>query len=264
MGSRGEADEVDESDDAGRLLSLLEAEVGHAARAWAPVARVAPDTVSAALGWLAQPRRRGALEPGHRALILLAVDASSTHRDEESVRAHVADALGAGASEADILEVGELASIVGMHTFTFGIPLVDQVVREVVGAEAVVGDPERVASLRADRLGGRYWGEFDEELGDFTDAMLRLDPDMFEAYLDYTSRSWQQGSLPPWFKELVYVALDVVAEHQYAPGARLHMRNALRFGATPEQLVEVLELVSRQGFQALTLTGRALDEVRGR
>jgi alkylhydroperoxidase/carboxymuconolactone decarboxylase family protein YurZ len=244
------------------LLSQLRGELGHAAEDWEPLVRLAPDTVRAALPWLAQPRHRGALEPHQRALILLAVDASSTHRDERSVRAHVADALAAGASEADILEVGELASIVGMHTFTFGITLVDQVVTEVEGPEAVVGDPERVLSLRAERLGGRYWGEFDEELGDFTDAMLRLEPDMFEAYLDYTSRSWQQGSLPPWFKELVYVALDVVAEHQYAPGARLHMRSALRFGAKPGQLLEVLELVSRQGFQALTLTARALDEVR--
>jgi alkylhydroperoxidase/carboxymuconolactone decarboxylase family protein YurZ len=238
----------------------LRAAVGHDAAAWAPVSRVAPATVAAVLPWLGRPRARGALTDRERALVRLAVDASSTHRDEASVRAHVADALDAGAAPGEIIEIAELASIVGMHTFTFGMPLALEAIREVVGEDAVRGDAERVAALREARLNGRYWDEFDGELGEFTEAMLALDPDMLEIYLDYTTRSWREGTLEPWFKELVYVALDVVAEHQYAPGARLHMRNALRFGATPDQLLEVLEVVSLQGFQAVTLTARALED----
>lgn len=249
---------------AGDLPGALRAVLGHGAGEWDPVIRVAPATARAALPWLARPGARGALTPRDRALVLLAVDASSTHRDERSVLAHVADALDAGATSQDVMEIAELASIVGMHTFTFGMPIVREVAAEVAGADAVAGDAERIAALRESRLAGRYWEEFDAELGAFTEAMLHLDPDMLEAYLDYTQRSWREGSLEPWLKELVYVALDVVAEHQYAPGVRLHARNALRFGATVDQLVEVLELVSRQGFQALALTARALEEVQAR
>lgn len=256
-------DDSEEARGAGDLPGALRDVLGHGASEWDPVLRVAPATVRAALPWLSRPLQRGALTPRERALVLLAVDTSSTHRDEPSVRAHVADALDAGATREEVMEVAELASIVGMHTFTFGMPLVREVAEEVLGPDAVAGDAERIAALREARLGGRYWEEFDAELGAFTEAMLHLDPDMLEAYLDYTGRSWRDGALEPWLKELVYVALDVVAEHQYAPGVRLHARNALSFGASVAQLVEVLELVSRQGFQALAITARALEEVDG-
>lgn len=43
-------------------------------------------------------------------------------------------------------------------------------------------------------------------------------------------------------KELVYCAFDAAATHLYVPGLKLHMKNALGYGATPQEIVEVLEL----------------------
>jgi alkylhydroperoxidase/carboxymuconolactone decarboxylase family protein YurZ len=243
------------------LRASLRAELGPDADAWEPVVALAPGTVEAALPWLSGPGARGALSARDRALVLVAVDSCSTHRDESAVRAHVRSALEAGATADQVLEAAELASVVGMHSLTFGLPLLDDELRAQGGDQAVQGDTDRVAALRREFIDeSQYWERFEQHLGGFTDAVLRLDPSMFEAFMAFTSRAWRDGSLEPKLKELIYVALDVVAEHQYEPGLRIHLHNAMAFGATADEVLEVMELVSLQGFQALTLTARILTE----
>jgi alkylhydroperoxidase/carboxymuconolactone decarboxylase family protein YurZ len=86
-----------------------------------------------------------------------------------------------------------------------------------------------------------YW--FEEVWGD----ILRMDTDFFEAYLNFSAVPWRKGVLPPKIKELIYVAIDASTTHLFAPGLRLHIRNALRYGATKEEIMEVLELTSVLG-----------------
>ena len=64
---------------------------------------------------------------------------------------------------------------------------------------------------------------------------------------------WRHGTLEPKIKELIYVAIDAATTHLYEPGLRAHIRNALRYGATKEEIMEVLELVSVLGIHACTL-----------
>lgn len=64
---------------------------------------------------------------------------------------------------------------------------------------------------------------------------------------------WQKGPLEPKMKELIYIAIDAATTHLYEPGLRQHMRNALKYGATKEEIMEVLELVSVLGIHACTL-----------
>jgi alkylhydroperoxidase/carboxymuconolactone decarboxylase family protein YurZ len=45
-------------------------------------------------------------------------------------------------------------------------------------------------------------------------------------------------------KELVYCAFDCAATHLYVPGLKLHMKNALSYGATPQEILEVLEIAT--------------------
>ena len=54
-------------------------------------------------------------------------------------------------------------------------------------------------------------------------------------------------------KELVYIAFDAAATHLYVPGLKLHMRNAVRLGATAGEITEVLEIVSVIGIHAATV-----------
>lgn len=46
-------------------------------------------------------------------------------------------------------------------------------------------------------------------------------------------------------KELIYCAFDAAATHLYVPGLKLHMHNALGYGASPEEVMEVLEIATQ-------------------
>ncbi len=102
----------------------------------------------------------------------------------------------------------------------------------------------RIREAFIDRRG--YWNGF-------WDGLLQLDPDFFEAYIEFSGVPWRNGTLEPKVKELVYIAIDAATTHLYEPGLRQHIRNALGYGATREEIMEVYELVSVLGIHACTL-----------
>ncbi len=92
-----------------------------------------------------------------------------------------------------------------------------------------------------------YWSE------GIWGEVLRLDPDFFEAYLNFSAVPWRKGVLPPKIKELIYTAIDASTTHLYEPGLRQHISNALKYGATKEEIMEVFELVSVLGIHTCTM-----------
>jgi alkylhydroperoxidase/carboxymuconolactone decarboxylase family protein YurZ len=91
-----------------------------------------------------------------------------------------------------------------------------------------------------------YWKE--EAWG----QLLRLDPEFFEAYTNYSSKPWIKGVLPPKVKELIYIAIDSSCTHLHLNGIRVHVKNALKYGATKEEIMEVFELTSILGIHTVT------------
>lgn len=118
---------------------------------------------------------------------------------------------------------------------------------------------ENKALLKQEFISKRgYWNSF-------CDGLLDLDPDFFSAYLDYSSIPWRHGTLQPKVKEFIYIAIDAATTHLYKPGLRVHLRNALRYGATSEEIMEVYRLTSSIGAAATMLLGtRILAEELGR
>ena len=92
-----------------------------------------------------------------------------------------------------------------------------------------------------------YWSE------GIWGQVLSLDPDFFEAYLNFSAVPWKKGVLPPKIKELIYIAIDASTTHLYEPGLRQHISNALKYGATKEEIMEVLELTSVLGIHTCTM-----------
>jgi alkylhydroperoxidase/carboxymuconolactone decarboxylase family protein YurZ len=82
--------------------------------------------------------------------------------------------------------------------------------------------------------------------------VLALSPDFFEAYMRFSSVPWQHGRLEPKVKEFIYIAIDAATTHLYAPGTRIHIRNAIGYGATSQEIMEVLELISVLGIHSTT------------
>ena len=87
----------------------------------------------------------------------------------------------------------------------------------------------------------------------FWDGLLLLDADFFEAYLQFSGVPWKNGTLEPKIRELIYVAIDASTTHLYEPGLRQHIQNALRHGATKDEIMEVYELTSVLGIHTCTL-----------
>ena len=84
------------------------------------------------------------------------------------------------------------------------------------------------------------------------ETLLKLSPDFFKAYLDLSSVPWKTGVLEPKIKELIYVAIDIATTHLFLSGTRIHMRNALKHGATKDEIMEVIALVSICGMHSAT------------
>ena len=214
---------------------------------WEGLLEVDPEFFAAYLQFSSVPWKSGSLSPKVRELIYIAIDASTTHLYEPGIRQHVQNALRHGATRAEIMEVYELTSVLGIHTCTMGVPvLLDELRQAGLEPEDTAHD-ERRRDLKAsfERQRG-YWN-------DFWDGLLQLDPDFFEAYVAFSSVPWANGTLEPKIKELIYVAIDAATTHLYEPGLRQHIRNALRYGATRAEIMEVYELTSVLGIHTCTL-----------
>ncbi len=85
---------------------------------------------------------------------------------------------------------------------------------------------------------------------DYRESLLKLDEKLFEAYLNYSAIPWKRGVLDPKIKEFIYIAMDISTTHLYQPGTTLHCKNALNYGATKEELMEILELCCPMGIQS--------------
>lgn len=215
--------------------------------AWQNVLELDAEFLHAYLQWSALPARKGHLEPKVREFIFIAADAAATHLYTPGIRQHVRAALDLGATATEIMEVLELTSTLGIHACNVGIPLLLEVLAEEGKRTGPAPLTPRQEELKAEFTANRgYWHEF-------WDGLLELDPDLFAAYTEFSSLPWQAGVLEPKVKELVYVAFDAAATHLYVPGLKLHLRNAVRLGATTEELVEVLEIVSVIGIHAATV-----------
>ena len=105
---------------------------------------------------------------------------------------------------------------------------------------------------------------FERERGfsrDWHQHLVRHDPDFFARYIGWSSHMYKRGALPLRFKELILMALDASCTHQHADGTRVHMRNALRYGASVSEVVETLELCTLLGVHSCTLGMPILAEV---
>ena len=62
-----------------------------------------------------------------------------------------------------------------------------------------------------------------------------------------------QGPLPQKYKELILIAINAATTHLYGPGVRRHVQNALKAGATNEEILEVIQLTTVMGIHSCNL-----------
>jgi alkylhydroperoxidase/carboxymuconolactone decarboxylase family protein YurZ len=210
---------------------------------WDGLLELDEDFFEAYTNFSSVPWRNGPLEPKVKEFVYIAVDAAATHLYVPGIRQHIKQAIGYGATAQEIMEVLELTATLGIHACNIGVPILFEEL-EAAGQAVPRDMTERQAALKADFEAKRgYWHAFWEEV-------LLLDPDFFEAYTRFSSVPWVSGVLEPKVKELIYTAFDVSATHLYLPGLRLHIKNAIGYGATREEILEVIELASVIGIHS--------------
>lgn len=200
------------------------------------------------------PVTSGPLSPKVCALIRLAFDVSITHLDEAAVQQDVDHALKLGATQEEVLEVCHLSAVLGIHSCTVGVPMLAEELR-ALGREDEMGpahNDARREAIKQDFIRQRgYWSPL-------WDDLLRNSPDFFEAYTAYSSHPWSAGVLEPKVKEFVYIAIDAATHHLFEPGLRIHIRNALGYGASAAEIMTLLQLLSVEGLRSSSLGARAL------
>ncbi|KAJ9601969.1 hypothetical protein H2200_013528 [Cladophialophora chaetospira] len=232
---------------------------------WDSIAKLSPELFQASVDLIAVPKKKRHLSPKIQQLMSIAVDAAATHLYVPGVRKHIDAALKEGATPAEIIEVIELTGTLGIHACNIGIPLLVEVMKEegIYDKHPTAGKPfdEQREKLKADFTKNRgYWHVFWEDF-------LALDPEFFEAYLNFSSVPWVKhggGILEPKVKELVYCAFDAAATHLYVPGLKLHMKNVLKYGGTPEEIVEVLEIATQLSLHTSNVAAPILAERLGK
>ena len=153
---------------------------------WESLLAIDPTFFSASLSLASVPHRKSHLSPKVQALIGLAVDAAATHLYAPGIRAHITAAVKEGATIHEVLEVIELSSTLGIHACNIGVPLLVEVLKEEGKflediTKEFDQNQERLKEEFTKKRG--YWHVFWEDF-------LRLDPEFFEAYLEFSSVPW--------------------------------------------------------------------------
>ncbi len=116
--------------------------------------------------------------------------------------------------------------------------------------------------MRADD--SALWEEFLAVHGDVPQAwheLRRRWPEFFAAYARLSAVPWRRGALAPKTRELVLIAINAAVTHLNRDAMRTHIRNALRHGASADEIMEVLQLVSVLGIHATSIGFPALLDV---
>jgi alkylhydroperoxidase/carboxymuconolactone decarboxylase family protein YurZ len=196
--------------------------------------------------------RAGGLSPRIAALVALAVASASTALDAEGTRRHIRAAIAAGASRDEVLTVLKMAALLSIHTCSLGAPILLEEAKAAGIALPAAPDPAPPTPacdrLRAAGLWNAAWDPFFQLAPDWTDAFMAAGGGIY------------LGRIEPRLAELLSIAFDASIRHMYAPGVRRHIRAALALGATPGEVMGVLQICVAQGVQACNMAVPILAE----
>ncbi len=179
-----------------------------------------------------------------RRLVELGVKVSVTSLNAPAIDLAMAAALSAGAEVGQVQETIALVSGLGAHSLLVSARSLFEM---AAGQDPTLSGPLDVyrQSLWDRHVGDdKYWVGFEAEFPGFLDALLRLSPSLFQRFHEYCTAPWESGSVPGVTKELIAMASDATPSHQFLPGFRLHMRNALRLGAGRQEILEALAIAA--------------------
>lgn len=92
------------------------------------------------------------------------------------------------------------------------------------------------------------------------DEAAQLDAEWVEKFLDMGTHPVRKGIIDPKTYEFLAIAVDASCTHLYSPGVKRHIAKALDLGATPEEIMAVLQCVAVLGIHSVALGAPMLAE----
>ena len=195
------------------------------------------------------------LDPKLVALIRLNIDVTATHLYAPGVQRHLHAALDAGATRAEIMAVLKLAAVIGIHALALGVPMLESELAKRGTADETAPKPVTPVTdaVHAKGMFNPLW-----------ETLSRWDPVWLERFLAMGLPLWTDGVLPPLWIEYLCISGDAAITHMYGHGTQRHIEAALQLGASREQVLDVLKIVSLQGIESMELALPMLDDAIGK
>jgi alkylhydroperoxidase/carboxymuconolactone decarboxylase family protein YurZ len=198
------------------------------------------------------PWTEGVLSTKFIELVCIGLNAAQTNLNPDGTRRHIRAAIAAGANHQEILFVLKCASVMSIHSSSFGAPILQE--------EASSSSLEDFSAVRAKRLQKvgeatpavekmKAIGQWNDEW----DCLLFLAPAWTDQYMSMCIELYAERVFPPKELELLLIAFDASYAHMSGPYTRRHIKNAFRAGATTDEIMQVLKLGLVQGMQACNL-----------
>jgi len=109
-----------------QLKRQFEEKRGYWSEFWEESLKLDTELFEAYFDYSSVPWIHGVLEPKVREFMYVAIDASTTHMFDVGTRGHMANAFNHGANVAELLEVLELATAIGIQSVTIGLPILEE------------------------------------------------------------------------------------------------------------------------------------------
>jgi alkylhydroperoxidase/carboxymuconolactone decarboxylase family protein YurZ len=197
------------------------------------------------------PWRTDVLSAKFVELVSLAINVACTNLDAEGTRRHIRGALEAGATRNEILLIFKMASVMSIHACSLGAPIL---LEEAKAAGVTTKPAPPIPTPAVDRM------KAIEQWNTAWEPFLAIDPGWTDAFMATGAGIYGSGVLQPKEVELLSIAFDASFTHMYTPGTRRHIQNALKAGASVEEIFEVLKICVAQGVQACNLGVPILEE----
>jgi alkylhydroperoxidase/carboxymuconolactone decarboxylase family protein YurZ len=187
------------------------------------------------------PWTSGVLPRKEVELLFLALNCACTNLDEAGTRHQIRAALDAGATRDEIIVVLKCGVGLAVHSCSLGAPILLEEMK-AAGVKPAGGPKPETPACDAMRAIGQWntaWDPFYE-----------LSPLWTDQFFAFGASVYKGGVFTPRFLELMSIALDASVTHMYAPGTRRHIQAALKAGATPEEIMTVLQICVSLGVEA--------------
>lgn len=222
---------------------------------WETILALNPDVLSAYSRLSSVPHKKGYLDQKTKEMLYVAIDGAITELYLPGLESHLKHGLDIGCTKEEMLEVLAITSTTGAATYSMGIPVLVEELKNAgvdIAAQALTGKQEAIKDRYIEENG--YWDEMLENT-------LKLDEDMLESFMDYVKAALSGNHLDEKTREFVYIAANAAPTSLNKEATALHIRKAIKAGATKEELIEVFESIACLGIHTVTVGIPALNRV---